>query len=178
MNKLTSDLCEHIDELLEEAEEKKIVFNLKKIRKIFTAKKVSYKMNFPNRMVCPALENRDGTLMLVDHMQKLIGDVLDHGCDEDECDPMAAEIPPEKFEKVFNENMRFAMASQGRVPPPCEQVKVMCVTTTHFSSGLRAVEARCKHYDPELTDDCGRLDLEKIRSRDQEYARLVEGGSM
>ncbi len=134
-------------------------------------------MNFQNRMVCPALENRDGTLMLLDHMQKLICDVVDHGCDEDECDPMAAEIPPESFKKVFDENLSFAKASQGRVPPPSDQIKIMCVTTTHFSSGLRAFEARCKHYDPELTGDSGHLDLEKLRAIDAEYARLVEQGT-
>jgi len=138
---------------------------------------IGHRARIPCSKLVVARCNRGGYGIDFFDVQENVSDVTETHWYDKLSKGVATDIDPADFEEIMQFYIEQVSAS-NRMLAPIEPQKATHQTLCggHTTQGMKAVEARCPHWDLSLTMD-GRLNLARVEAKSPSYAEALRSGA-
>jgi hypothetical protein len=140
---------------------------------------IIYEITIPSAHVGIHPDNRAGEGVIPSECYSLVSAIYSHGWDEEQCDPIAGELPPPdslRYHEIIKFNKKIVEDAAGMLPPyPDGNIKIISVTCSHNNQGNRIIFYEMPCEDLRIAEN-GKFSLHKIGQKEPLYATACTKG--
>ena len=167
----------HIEVLARQAVETQAAGLVEKFLDILVDSGIGHRARIPCSKLVVAMCNRGGYGLNGFDVQDNTSDIASTHWYDKLFKGVCTDIPPEEFDALMAFNIEQVLAANGilaDVEPNKATYQTLC--GGHTTQGMKAVEARCPHWDDDLTLD-GRLSIIMVAEKSPAYAEAIRMGA-